>query len=245
MRGLFLDINTLYLITEVGLAVGIGMSFVWLNAESAFSDVNKPLLSKTASTNYGIDVVSLRSDVTFLSSSRIKDFIISLTAIAKPIVDRNVSTANVNRAIASRPETRAVSFQASFSDRTFYSVTTKLDRYFVVNKPKFVSELPILIVVDFTFVSIIDLTGLQAIEEIMKETRLHGVFMIIINCVPAVESKLIKYGIENDAIEVILAKAIENRENFGSFCNFRDSKRESDATHGKLMSWIETCIIDA
>ena len=67
--------------TEIGLAAGLGVSAGTIAFDMAFSDTNKPLLVKTSKDNNGVDVVRLRQDLNFITTGKVRDFILQLTLI--------------------------------------------------------------------------------------------------------------------------------------------------------------------
>lgn len=194
---LFAWIMVLTFNTEVGLAASISLSFGWVLFDIAFSDHNKPVLVKAAAENDGIDEVRLLQDLTFISAGKVKDFLLALSNVAE----------------------KPVSADASFNQRILYKITSTLDKLLTVQQPKYVDVRPKAIIVDLAFVRTIDLTALQGIEEIQKESRLHNVAVVLINASSHVEGHINKFGLKNDASNHIvnLDKYLDQAGSIGSF----------------------------
>jgi len=165
--------------TEVGLAAGLGVSAGTIAFDMAFSDTNKPLLVKNSKENNGVDVVRLRQDINLITAGRVRDFIMQLTSIDPA-------------------EQRKSEGEARYLTQLAHNISTFFDAYFILNKPVYVDQAPLAVVIDIGSVLTIDLTGLMNVAEIQQDVRRQGIKLAIINAIPFVEAQLIKYGITND-----------------------------------------------
>ena len=165
--------------TATGLAAGLSAAAGFLIVDMAFGKPNDLQHLKKAKDNNGVDVVRIHQEINFIAIGRIKDFIISLTFVNNAEIAANVK-------------------DAYLGDQIFHKVTATLDNILTVNKTVYYSEAPRAIVVDFSFVHLIDLTGLQGIDEIQREVRRQGVAVVFINVLPQLQRELSKFGIINN-----------------------------------------------
>jgi len=165
--------------TQWGLLAGIGLSIVMYLGEFAFRSVTAPTkLFSNHSDNDGIEVVNLESDLVFLNSGRIKDFLMSL--ISQPVKEVDKETADRSKYL-------------------FWLVSSSFDRVLSPNLIKSVnSVLPAAVVVDFTCVHIIDITGMQSLAEFVQSARALNVLVVLINTSPEVTAALTKFGLKSD-----------------------------------------------
>lgn len=166
--------------TSVGLAVGLGFSLIVYLGDIVMNRQYDPTLESFSATNDGITVVKLNSDLNFLTYTRIKDFITTLTIREPPVPDANTSRA----------------------DYIFHTVTTAMDTMLVPKSKSCMyckNALPLAIVIDMEFTRVVDITGLQALAEMLSEARDKGVKGVIINVDKTLVSQFIKYGIKNDS----------------------------------------------
>ena len=165
--------------TSIGIAVGLGLSFVVFLAEFVTSQYYKPELVSYSTSNHGIAVVKVAGDLNFLTSARVKDFVSALTTREIPIPDES----------------------SSRSDYLFQKVSSTLDYYLipeVKNSPFCKDLMPLAIVVDVEAVLIVDLSGLSVLGEICSEARDKNVKVVIMNERSHLVTSLTKFGIEND-----------------------------------------------
>lgn len=165
--------------TAIGLALGIILSLVFYLFDNVVNEIYKPDLTAYPTSNNGVAVVKIFSDVNFLTSPRIKDYISAITV----------------REIAI-PDT-----MSSRSDYWFYAVSSTLDKLLipdVVKSPFAKDQLPLAIVIDLELCRSIDITGLTVLKEIGVEARLKHVKVLYININEKLVASLIKFGITND-----------------------------------------------
>jgi SulP family sulfate permease len=177
--------------TEVGLAVGIALSFFIFLFDSTFNPENAPILLtdvNIATKNNEIRHVYLRGDFNFLTSGRILDLLTSLTLVEE-----------------SKPDV----FDSTWGDRTYFKVSSFFDRWL---KPHLIesvgNKMPKAIILDFACVRVIDITALHDIEEQAKNARHKKVSFLVINASPVVTKSLVKFGIKNDDLTGIFDEEI-------------------------------------
>jgi MFS superfamily sulfate permease-like transporter len=163
--------------SSVGLAAGLGASVIVVLADIVLGRRNAPWVSKGRKGNNGIDVVKLESDVSFLNSYRIKDFVSNLY-IQPPAL----------------PEA-----DSSFNQKAFHSITTTLDYYLRPDVLNGVEDVPAAVALDFSICRLIDLTGLKVISEVLHEGRGKNVKFVLFNVHPELVPQFTKFGIVNDS----------------------------------------------
>lgn len=127
--------------TSIGLAVGIACSFLVFLSDVAFAKANAPELVFLKENNDGIDVIKLNGDLNFLTTGRFKDFFTSRILVEAPRPDSN----------------------STMSDRIFYRITSSFDYLLSPKLFNGVSSLPKAVVLDMSFVRVLDLTGVTTI----------------------------------------------------------------------------------
>lgn len=164
--------------TAIGLAVGIGLSVLINLAELAFSPNSAPFAFYT-NTEDGIEEVHLQGDVTFIQSSRLKEFISNLFMMETPEPGED----------------------ASASDKAYYKCSTGMDCVFRprINGGQLREVLPRALILDFTSVVVIDVTGLMTLTELCRETRQLGVLVVIVKSRPHITRAMAKFGLYNDS----------------------------------------------
>lgn len=162
--------------TSIGLAIGLATSVgMYLIFDIIFAKNAVPTLYSSSKDGKDVDVVRIGSDLNFLTSYRVKDFISALTVTApEPVTstDRGVMLS--------------------------YQISSTLDSILRPNLLVGVEKLPKAIVVDVCMVKTVDITGLEALESAMKEVRSRGVLIAVINMSPDVEAIFKRYGIKSD-----------------------------------------------
>lgn len=176
--------------TGYGLACGIGCSVLMLLYDIAFDPNNQPIVLQHAKDNEGVDVIRIVGDITFITSRKFKDCL-------APFIN-------------TPPE--MPSETDSWSDRLFHTITTKMDQLYAIQEPKFVDKLPIKIILDFEFVRIIDLTGLLAIGECVKEAKSKHVDIVIVNPIHNLKELLCKYGLIVIGPEIADVELLKEKE---------------------------------
>ena len=180
-KDFFIMISTALIVfvfdTSIGLAIGLGLSFVIYLIEVFLSPHNAPKLVYSAEANDGIAVVKIESDLGFIHAAAIKDFI---TKIYRQ--EEKPPSESSDRSIALR-----------------YKISSTFDRY-LINKSKLthVDVLPKAIIIDMSMVKIIDLTGTQTLSEIVNEAKIAKIAIVLINIERSnVKEALVKSGIRN------------------------------------------------
>jgi MFS superfamily sulfate permease-like transporter len=179
-------IITLTFNTEIGLAVGVGISIATLLIDQASAKTNAPEVLRKAVDNQGVAVVRLRQDLNFLTAGRLHDMMLPLF-LPKPLT--------------SDAHTRTI-------DRIFTRISLFLDSVLLIHKPKYAEYQPKAVLIDMSFVNTVDLTGMNDLAELQKDMRRYGVKSMVINSMRCIEEQLIKFGIENDGgpeLESVLA----------------------------------------
>jgi MFS superfamily sulfate permease-like transporter len=111
--------------TEYGLAVGLGLSLVVFVTQIYMQKSNSPQLVSCSQDNAGVDVITLHSDLTFITIGQYSDLFDSLIQIKEEYDE-----------------------EGSFAIRTRHNIETTLDRYLGPKRPKGVIILPTVIVLD-------------------------------------------------------------------------------------------------
>jgi MFS superfamily sulfate permease-like transporter len=163
--------------TSIGLAVGIGFSLIVYLIETTFSGITAPLLVASSKDNHGIDVVKLEGDLTFLSAARVKDFLSVLTVKEPSAPDVTLGT----------------------SEYIHRTIGQAFDRALRPHLMDGVKELPKALVVDMAMVRLIDLTGIQALVEVIEDCRKKGILVVITYAHDDIQRALAKMGVENDS----------------------------------------------
>jgi MFS superfamily sulfate permease-like transporter len=162
--------------TSIGLAVGIATSIVvYCVFDIIFAKSHDPRLFHSSREGGEVDVVRIESDLNFLTSARVKDFIAALVLEA--------------------PSRLAVTNK---SELYRFHVSSVFDKVFKPNLLAGVQELPKAIVVDLCIVKTVDLSGLEAMAGVSKEVRSKGVRIAFINAAPDIADKLESFGIKSD-----------------------------------------------
>lgn len=163
--------------TGTGLAVGIGLSALVYLGTAVLAPAYTPVATEVAKdSEKNIDIVKVNSDITFLTAARIKDFISPLTLLEPVKPDSSLSKGHYYHAV----------------------VSSAFDYTFIHRNIKTVASLPSAIVIDLSLTRFCDLTGLQALAEIMFEARVKGVKAVVINEADVVRQQIIHFGIVND-----------------------------------------------
>lgn len=167
--------------TTIGLICGLACALLVFLTDVVFSKQNNPELINDSRNNNGIDVIKLESDINFLTSARIKNFISALTIKEPEKPDFN----NTNDGIR--------------GDYYHYVVSFYFDKILRPRLTVGVDVLPLAIVIDLSIVRVVDITGIETIKEIIHEARLKGILVVVINASSFVESQLERCNIKNDA----------------------------------------------
>lgn len=177
--------------TSIGLAVGIGASFAVQLYFMIFSPVARPssvdfsrgIINDTVGSG-DVQVVTFNGDITFLTSANIVEYFEPFFLLIPPTVEKS----------------------DSMQEYYFQQISKRFDKFFGKERKPREFPTPLLFVLDFSKVIFVDLTGMQALEEVLKAGRAFGVKFSFVNFVQAtgVEEKLLKYGIKPDNLDVDL-----------------------------------------
>jgi MFS superfamily sulfate permease-like transporter len=179
-KDFFTNLVTLVMVfcfdTSVGLAAGIACSVVvYCVFDIILAKSHAPRLFSTTRDEHDVDVVRIESDLNFLTSSRVKDFITAL-ALEIPV----------------RPEVTNRSEYIRFQISAVFDFALKPDLLVGVEK------LPKAVVIDLCIVKTVDITGLEGLAGAIKEVRSKGVLVAVINANPDINAILKRYGIKSD-----------------------------------------------
>lgn len=183
---------TLLFETSYGLATGLGVSILMYLGEVSFASHTSPRLVHDSIDNNGIDVVRLEGDLTFLTANRLKDLLMSRTVKGPELLDAE-NNANGNDSKAT-PEQLA---QRKADERAL-SVTNALDKVFPIQTKPRATYLPLAVVLDFSQVKIIDITGLHSIAEFCVDSRKDGILVALVNTNPTITASMVKFGLTSD-----------------------------------------------
>jgi len=182
--------------TAVGLACGIAVSVFVILCEALFSNVHVPIVARGVRASLPrevveqkqddecavlfsgtIDLITLRTDLNFITVRRLNDQFTSLILTKETAPDLVTCTPN---------------------DRLFFTITTSLDRLLTPKILEGVETLPKAIVIDFKLVRIIDLTAMLRLEEMTRNARAKKVKVVFFNVSDAVAASFNKFGLRND-----------------------------------------------
>jgi MFS superfamily sulfate permease-like transporter len=174
---MFTTITVVFLFdTGIGLAIGISLSvIVYLVFDNIFAKSHHPRLFSSHRNGYNVEVVRIESDLNFLTAARIKDFITALAVPAQSTPDAS-----------------------NTSEHLRFKISHAFDTVLQPNLLVGVESLPSAIVIDLCRVKTVDISGLQALQESLKEVRDRGVLAAVINPSPYIQPILIKFGIKSD-----------------------------------------------
>ena len=177
--------------TSIGILSGIGASvFVYL-CDATFNPSNSPKLSAIEDKNQqSLDInpediknplvkyIKLEGDLNFLTVGRLVDLVAIQVETGFP---NPYGTSDV------------------FGKKVYDVVTKNLDNWLLPHRPPVVEVLPLVVILDFQIVRVIDLTALTTLEDIALGVRSKGVKFLIINASEEIAKSLVKFGIENDS----------------------------------------------
>lgn len=158
--------------TSVGLLCGLGISGIVYIYDISVSSATAPIREKFAAKNNGVDVVLLTGDLTFFTAYRLKEFISTMTYTLPA----------------------SVAVTATLGEKVFATVSQKLDNV-LLDEKVVVDELPNEIVIKMDGVRIIDLTGLEALAEVVKECKTKSIKVSFQNIQKSIEHSVKEYGI--------------------------------------------------
>ncbi len=184
---------TLLFETSYGLATGLGVSILMYLSEVSFASHTSPRLVHDSIDNNGIDVVRLEGDLTFLTANRLKDLLMSRTVKGPELLDAE-NNANNNNDDKATPEQIA---QRTADERAL-AVSNALDKIFPIQTKPRAAYLPSAVVLDFSQVKIIDITGLHSIAEFCVDSRKDGILVALVNTNPSVTASMVKFGLTSD-----------------------------------------------
>jgi len=162
--------------THWGIVAGIACSLLLFVGEIAFAQATAPKLMHASKDNNGIDVVTVEGDLMFLTSNKIKDFLIALVLSAPVPIDPATAT-----------QTEIC------RDRCVKGLDSVLSPQLLEG----VLVLPKALIVDLAHTRIIDLTGLQALKEVQVDCTTKGILFVVINTIPEVTAMMIRFGISS------------------------------------------------
>lgn len=189
---LFTWIMVLTFNTEIGILVGLASSILIFLVDVVQLTNSKPTLIETHGENADIRIVKVGGDITFLTANEIRDFVSNLTFTKEFTEDSLVLMDS--------------------SSRMYHRVSSSFEQVFHVKDFAYVDELPRAIILDLSMVRVIDLTGLQAFEEILKEGRGKGIKFVLMNCIDALKPDFRKIGLFSDesSLEINLECFLKN-----------------------------------
>lgn len=206
---------TLFFNSELGLAVGFGVAGLLYLVDVVMLTNAAPYVYQEAVSNDGIDVVSIGSDITFLTVPSIRKLISSLMAVAPTPVYNNQDESR-----KSSLSTSVVHRMNRFSDRLTQRVSSRLDSalYSYWHKEVFIDILPRAIVLDLLHVRVIDLSGLKSLAELMGEGRSKNIRFVVINVRQELMEQLTHFGLYSDVSDEVvnLDKYLDMETNHGT-----------------------------
>jgi MFS superfamily sulfate permease-like transporter len=169
--------------TAIGLAAGVAGSFLAHFYNTVFSpkatpeavDSDPQLFTRAVSCE-GIQVISFNGDLTFLTAPRLRDYF-STFFVMEPV-------------IAVETETR--------NEYYFRQITSSLDWFYGKIRRSSDNPIPGIFTLDFTKVVFLDISGLQALAEIVEEGHTAGVRFYFINLREDIKKMMIKFGVKAD-----------------------------------------------